>query len=446
MGGHFEPKSSIQVKQPDTHSTLWGDLLKLLHPGVGLKRWLFLGSVGIAVCSVGIAVLLRQTMEMGLPNWLPIYVQALILVVVGVFVVAMAWYGMFKTLGPALVQSPTHSIDSLATSIYTRRSLGKGPRIVAIGGGTGQGVLLRGLKQYTDNLTAIVTVGDDGGSSGRLRDELGVLPPGDFRNCLVALSSAEPLVTELFQYRFDEGDGLKGHSFGNLFIVAMTNVTQSFEKALHESSRVLAVHGQIVPATTANLHLSARLKNGESVYGESNITARGEQIDRLFIDPENAEASPLAIEAIEQAQIIVIGPGSLYTSILPNLLVNGISEAIHQSDATKIYVANVATEKGETEGYSIADHLDALQAHTSIYLVDHVVGNDLPIEPGPNFFGTPVIHDGRSLGRVKPELCDLTDVTFPVRHDSDKLAHAILGVYHRVRKTRSPMRLGIKLY
>ena len=272
------------------------------------------------------------------------------------------------------------------------------------------------------------------------------MPPGDFRNCLVALSSAEPLVTELFQYRFDEGNGLKGHSFGNLFIVAMTNVTHSFERALYESSRVLAVHGQIVPATTANLHLSARLMSGENVYGESNITARGEQIDRLFIEPENAEAHPLAIEAIEQAQIIVIGPGSLYTSILPNLLVNGISEAIYKSDATKIYVSNVATEKGETEGYSIADHLDALQAHTSIHLVDHVIGNDCPIEPGPNFFGTPVVHDGRSLGRVKPELCDLTDVNFPVRHDSVKLAHAILGVYHRVRKTRSPMRLGIKLY
>jgi uncharacterized cofD-like protein len=309
---------------------------------------------------------------------------------------------------------------------------------VAIGGGTGLSVLLRGLKAYTDNLSAIVTVTDDGGSSGRLRRELGVLPPGDFRNCLVAMSDAESLVGELFQYRFDQGDGLEGHSFGNLFIVAMTNVTGSFERALQESSRVLAVHGQILPATVANLSLSARLVDGTSVHGESSITERGGIIDRVLIEPRNAVAHPGAVEAIEQAQLIVVGPGSLYTSILPNLLVSGIAGAIGGSTAPKIYVCNVATQKGETESYTVAEHVEALQRHTTPTIVDYVVVNDSPRELGPPFLGEPVLHDRRQLSHVQVIEADLVDSSHPVRHDSAKLAQALMDVYHGRRKATVP--------
>ena len=420
----------------------WADLLKLFYPGVGLKRWLLLGALGISVCSVGLVYLLRKLFALGLPDFLPLYLEGLLLIGAGIVVILLAFYGVYRSIGP-LVLEP-RGIDGLANTIYTRRSRGKGPRIVTIGGGTGLSVLLRGLKAYTDNLTAIVTVGDDGGSSGRLRKELGVLPPGDFRNCLVAMSDAESLVTDLFQYRFDQGNGLKGHSFGNLFLAAMTGVTNSFEQALYESSRVLAVHGRIIPATTANLTLAARLKDGSAVVGESNITKRGGEIAQLSIDPFDAEAYPLAIEAISEAQVIVIGPGSLYTSILPNLLVRGITEAIASSGAIKVYACNVATEKGETEGYSIADHVDALQRHTYSKIVDHAVANSNLRELGPQFMGEPVASNGRLPDHAKLELADLTDVNHPVRHDSVRLARIIMDVYHRERKHKMPSMLVVR--
>ena len=298
-----------------------------------------------------------------------------------------------------------------------------------IGGGTGPSVLLRGLKAYTDNLSVIVTVADDGGSSGRLRRELGVLPPGDFRNCLVAMSESEPLLADLFQYRFDQGNGLEGHSFGNLFIVAMTNVAGSFEKALHESSKVLAVHGRILPATMANLSLSALLKDGSVVDGESSITERGGQIERLRIEPQNARAYPEAVEAIREAQLIVIGPGSLYTSIVPNLLVSGIVEAISDSDAPKVYICNVATQVGETDGYTVSDHVEALQRQTFPAIVGHVIVNDRIRPLGDRFLGQPVESDGSSLGHVRLHEADLADPDHPVRHDSTKLAKIVMDVY-----------------
>ena len=276
-------------------------LLKLLYPGIGVKRWLALGSVGIAVWAVGIAFLSRRVFELNFPEFLPENYEGVLLAAGGVGVMVAAAVGLYRSIGPLILAS--ENVDGLANTIYTRRSRERGPRIVAIGGGTGLSVLLRGLKARTDNLTAIITVADDGGSSGRLRRELGVLPPGDFRNCIVAMSDRESVLTDLFQYRFEQGDGLKGHSFGNLFIVAMSSVTNSFEQALYESSRVLAVHGQIVPATMANLTLSARLTDGQTVTGESSITERGGQIDQLFIDPPEAEASPRAIKAIEEADV-----------------------------------------------------------------------------------------------------------------------------------------------
>ena len=442
MKGYDTHRRVPQDNQERPWHPRWGRLLRLLHPGLNLKRWLLVGAAGIAVCSVGLAYLLRKLFALTFPDFLPSYTEGVLLVVIGVGVILLAAYGLYRSIGPLVLASGT--IDSLADTIYVRRSRVRGPRVVAIGGGTGLSVLLRGLKAHTDNLTAIITVADDGGSSGRLRRELGVLPPGDFRNCLVAMSESESLLTDLFQYRFDQGDGLKGHSFGNLFIVAMNSVTNSFEQALSESSKVLAVHGQIVPATIANLSLSAVLKDGTRVIGESSITERGGEIERLLIDPADAEAYPPAVKAIEEAQLIVIGPGSLYTSILPDLLVAGIAGALRDTTATKIYVCNVATQRGETEGYSVADHVEALYKHTFPSIVDYVVANDNPVELGPSFMGESVADHGAPLRHATLELADLIDPTHPVRHDSDKLARVVLDLYRREPRSQSPAKVAIK--
>ena len=424
MKGNFTPNGS---RGSESRGSAWSGLLKLVYPGVGIKRWLLVGAVGIAFLSVGGAFLLRRLFDLRPPAYFPYYVEGSVIAALGILAVLYAIYGLYRSLGPVLFDSA--SLNSLADTIYTRRSLGRGPRIAVIGGGTGLSVLLRGLKEYTYNLSAIVTVGDDGGSSGRLRRELGVLPPGDFRNCIVAMSDSEPLVAELFQYRFDQGEGLEGHSFGNLFIAAMTGVTGSFERALYESSRVLAVHGQILPATLASLRLSARMEDGTLVEGESAITGHGGRIQRVMIAPEDAEAYPPTLEAIATAQLIVIGPGSLYTSILPDLLVNSVTAAIEESTATKLYVCNVATQKGETDGFTAADHVEALQAHTFREIVDVVVVNDTPVELGTRFLGEPVVHDGRRLDHVAVVSADLADPGHAVRHDSGKLARSVLDVY-----------------
>ena len=407
-------------------------LRKLSYVGLGIKRWLLVGSVGVGICSVGLAFVIKNLFDLTSPDILPWYLEGVIIAVIGVGVILLSAYGLYKSVRPLIF--PADSINTLANTIYTRRSRGRGPRIVAIGGGTGLSVLLRGLKTYTDNLSAVVTVADDGGSSGRLRRELSVLPPGDFRNCLVAMSDDESLVGELFQYRFDQGNGLQGHSFGNLFIAAMTNVTGSFGRALYESSRVLAVHGQILPATVANLSLTARLTDGTTVQGESSISERGGSIDHVRIDPQDAAAYPQAVEAIEQAQMVVVGPGSLYTSILPNLLVAGIADAVKASTGTKLYVCNVATQTGETDGYSVADHVKALQSHTFPTIVDYVVVNSAPKELGSRGDGQPVLggEDPVEHARVIGE--DLVDPTHPVRHDSTKLAQVIMDVYYCKRR------------
>ena len=404
-------------------------ILKLFYPGVGVKRWLLVGAAGIALCSIGVAYLLRKVFSLGFPDFLPSYLEGVVLLVVGLAVILAAAYGLYRSLGPLLFPRGS-SIHTLADAIYTRRTLRRGPRIVAIGGGTGLSVLLRGLKLYTDNLTAIVTVADDGGSSGRLRRELGVLPPGDFRNCIVAMSDAETLMQELFQYRFPQGNGLEGHSFGNLFIAAMTDVTGSFVEALRASSRVLAVHGQILPSTLDQVVLAAELEDGRVVRGESRIPEGGGRLRRVFLEPSEPEAYGPAVEAIAQAQLVIIGPGSLYTSILPNLMVPDIAAALRSSPALKVYVCNVATQKGETLGFTVADHVEALQEHTFPEVADWVLINSRPVSLGPRFLGGPVLDDGRPLPHVRVAQAELMDPDHPVRHDSDKLAKAIMDVYH----------------
>ncbi len=403
-------------------------LLKLLYPGLGVKRWLLLGAAGISLCSIGLAFLMRKLFSLGFPDFLPSYFEGVFMLALGLAVIALAVYGLYRSVGPLVLASKT--IDGIADTIYTRRSREKGPRVVVIGGGTGLSRLLRGMKAHTDNLTAIVSMGDNGGSSGRLREELGVPPPGDFRNCLVALSDSEPLVQELFQYRFDRGNGLRGHSFGNLFIVAMTDITQNFEEALSHSSKVLAVRGDIIPATADSLSLSAVLEDGAVVHGESQIGESGGAVERLTIEPVNARASLSAVDAIRRSDVVVLGPGSLFTSVLPNLLVDGIADALRQSTALKVYICNVATQKGETDGFNVEDHVEAIQSHTFDTIVDYVIANSRPIDFGDRFLGDAVVSDGRLVRHAKIVFRDVIDEAHPVGHDSANLALSIMDLYN----------------
>lgn len=421
------PKRQGQTNAAERPSG-WNLFVRLLRIGLGIKRWVLTAGLGIGVCAIGLAFVAKNLLSINTPNLLPWHLEGVILFTAGIGLILLAIYGLYNSLGPLLLRYT--SINELARTIYTRRSRERGPRIVAIGGGTGLSVLLSGLKTYTDNITAIVTVADDGGSSGRLRRELGVMPPGDFRNCLVALSDDEGLVAELFQYRFDQGEGLEGHSFGNLFIAAMTGVTGSFEQALLESSKVLAVHGRIIPATWNHIDLTARLSDGTHVHGESNIAVHGRSIDEVHLEPPDIEANPEAIKAIAEADLILVGPGSLYTSIMPNLLVPGVTEALQASSAQTIYLCNIATEEGETGGFTMADHVRALQRHTFSSIADSVIANGNLSEPGGQFNSQAVPPSGGKLPNVRVITADLIDPKHPLRHDAEQLARVVLDVYH----------------
>lgn len=259
------------------------------------------------------------------------------------------------------------------------------PKVVVIGGGTGLSILLRGLKQFTTNITAIVTVADDGGGSGVLREDLGMLPPGDIRSCILALANTEPTMEKLLQYRFTDGM-LKGQNFGNLFIAAMNSIYGSFEKAVRETSNVLAVTGKVLPMTLENVKLCAVLENGKTINGESRIPLdaikNGSKIDHIYMDPKISYPLPESVEAIKDADIIVLGPGSLYTSVIPNLLVNHITDTIYKTKAKKVYITNVMTQPGESDGYSLIDHVEAILKHSREDFLDYVIGNteDIPIE------------------------------------------------------------------
>ncbi|MFC2036491.1 uridine diphosphate-N-acetylglucosamine-binding protein YvcK [Chloroflexota bacterium] len=311
--------------------------------------------------------------------------------------------------------------------------------MVAIGGGTGLSTLLRGLKAHTPHITAIVTVADDGGSSGRLRRELGVLPPGDFRNCFAALADDEALITQLFQYRFGQGEGLNGHSFGNLFITALAAVTGSFELALLEAGRVLAVQGRIVPSTLEDVTLVADLRNGPDqdttasgltrVQGESSIPRAGQPIERVFLRPDRVRAYPETVRAILTADLIIAGPGSLFTSVIPNLLVQDIRQAVEASSACRLYVCNVSTQPGETDGFDVGQHMKALERHVGPGLFPFVLANNNPISsPGqPHLQPVALQHPSDQGYQVIP--ADLVDPAVPWRHDSAKLAQSIVRFY-----------------
>jgi len=323
---------------------------------------------------------------------------------------------------------------------------GKGPRIVAIGGGTGLSTMLRGLKNHTKNLTAVVTVADDGGGSGVLRQELGMLPPGDIRNCLEALANVEPVMSELLHYRFREGS-LKGQSFGNLFLAALNGISGSFDQAVSRMSQVLAITGTVLPVTTSDVQLEAELENGARVLGESKIFyCKKEQDCRIRcvrLLPHRPPALPEALAAIENADMIVLGPGSLYTSIIPNLLVDGITDAIGRSDALKVYVANVMTQEGESEGYTVSDHIRAIFQHSAPGLFDLCLVNSAAI---PADVVSRYALEGAEPLRVDADACRALGVELIgspvslvrdglVRHDPERLADALLEV-HAQRSVR----------
>jgi len=410
-----------------------GSWLRWLTPGLQIKRWLLLLMASELVLVLGVAYALKEVYQtLRLPGiffyitlqfW-PYWARATIFVIVGVGLLVISYLKLTQSvLGPFL---PGNSTSSVVEIIHAFRLRGRGPRIVAIGGGTGLSSLLRGLKTYTSNLSVIVTVADDGGSSGRLRDEYRVLPPGDFRQCLIALADAEPLMKQLFDHRFKEGS-LDGHAFGNLFIMAMADVTGNFEQALRESGKVLAVKGTIVPSTLQDVTLVASI-NGGSVVGESKIPKQNGPISHVFLKPDGVQVNPEAAQAILSAELIIVGPGSLYTSILPNLLVEGMVEAIKASPALKLYICNVAAQPGETEGYNVEDYLRVIREHVGANLFDFVLVNSNTTH-SPTGGQAPVIF--RPLDTTKhPEVrfiaSDVVNVRIPSHHDPDKLARTIM--------------------
>lgn len=424
---------------------LWAGVLRVLRwmvPGLGVKRWFVPILLGTTMIGIGLAILILDVYR-NAPDtwWLPFLsaaslrtlsrpIRAIIFGGLGIGLVLGGMWGLYRSILAPYRQPGRPVVEELAD--HRRRD--RGPRIVAIGGGHGLSTLLRGLKNYTNNLTAVVSVADDGGSSGRLRRTLGIPPPGDIRNCLAALSKDEALLTQLFQYRFaTDDDGLRGHSFGNLFISAMADITGGFEDAVAESGRVLAVQGQVLPATLHDVHLVADVSMQFSpsevrVEGESTITKFPGSVKRVWLEPNNPPAYPQVIQAILAADMIVVGPGSLYTSILPNLLVPDLAAAIRASRALKIYVSNVASETGETEGFTCGDYIRVIEEHITGSLFDIIVHNN-------NHAGT--LPEGVQWVKVDPEqdadyalyLANLVDNGTPWRHDSAKLAQVLIDLY-----------------
>ena len=407
--------------------------LRWLTPGLQIKRWLLLLMVAELVLVLGVAYALKEIYQTArLPasfyyitlQFMPYGARAIIFGIFGVGLLLLSYVKLTQSiLGPFL---PGNSTSSVIEVIHAFRLRGRGPRVVAIGGGTGLSSLLRGLKTYTSNLSAIVTVADDGGSSGRLRDEYRILPPGDFRQCLIALADAEPLMKQLFDHRFKEGS-LDGHAFGNLFIMAMADVTGNFEQALRESGKVLAVKGTIVPSTLQDVTLVASI-NGGTVEGESKIPKQNSPISHVFLKPDGVQVNPEAAQAILNAEVIIVGPGSLYTSIMPNLLVEGMVEAIKASPALKLYICNLAAQRGETEGYGVDDYLRVITEHVGANLFDFVLVNSNTTH-APTGGQELVIFKPVDTAR-HPEVrfisADVVNVRIPSHHDPDKLARTIM--------------------
>lgn len=420
---------------------------KWLSPGLFVKRWLLISLTGVFLTSFGLAIWVKltpvnrflefvsQALEM-IARLVPNSVSGPLAVLLGVF---LLFWGQSRTVETITEALQPDASEELVDLLRTHRRLHRGPKIVAIGGGTGLSTLLRGLKQYSSNITAIVTVADDGGSSGRLRREMGILPPGDIRNCIAALADEEKLLTELFQYRFHAGDGLSGHSFGNLFISAMTEITGDLEQAIDASAKVLAIRGKVLPATLTDVSLWAKLADGRIIEGESKITEAMGQIRQIGCHPADPVALPAALAAIKEADYIIIGPGSLYTSIIPNLLVPAIRQALAQATVPRVYVCNIMTQPGETDNYSVADHIRAIEKVCEERIFDAVLAQRTA--PSPQSLqlyaqehSHPVFLDREEVGKmgyriVLANVMAEDEVTAKVRHDPQRLARVLWRWY-----------------
>ncbi|MFT3893591.1 MAG: YvcK family protein [Anaerolineales bacterium] len=418
------------------------ELGRWFAPGLGVKRWYAIILFGVTMLGVGLAILLLELYRTDSTNpvlleilsfaslrFIPRAIRVLIFGGMGVGLVTYGIYRLNRSLLRPYIRPGGRAVVDELTNY---RRLQRGPRIVAIGGGHGQATLLRGLKQYTRNITAVVTVADDGGSSGRLRESFGILPPGDIRNCLAALSNDEQMLTQLFQYRFTGSGSLDGHSFGNLFITALADITGSFEGAVAESGRVLSVSGRVLPSTLHNVKLVADMQLPDSlnqvrVEGESRIPKMAGRVRRVWLEPNDAPAYPPVVKAILNADMIVIGPGSLYTSILPNLLVNDLLGAVRASKAIKVYVCNIVTQAGETQAFTCYDHVRALEEHVGDWLFDVILCNDNyagRLNEGDQW----VEMDDKSRSDARTHCADLIQEGQPWRHDFAKLADTLIEI------------------
>lgn len=406
-----------------------------LKPGVKIKRWIFFGIFGVLLIAFGFT-------ELAVRRVYDFYYKLfyIFLNITGILVIYISITESMKSIIALNNKGYINlSIDSkkMENLIYEKRLLVKGPKIVVVGGGTGLSTMLRGLKYYTSNITAIVTVADDGGGSGALREDLGMLPPGDIRNCILALADTEPLMEELLQYRFPDGR-LKNQSFGNLFLAAMDGISNNFEDAVQKMSSVLAVTGKVLPVTLDDMKLIAELENGNIVEGESQIPEevikQNSKIKKLMIDPKEAKPLKDAIKAIEEADAIVLGPGSLYTSIIPNLLVNDISESIRKSDAIKIYISNIMTQPGETTGFKVSDHIKVLKKYGGRNIVDYVIANrgDIPEDVRQRYHkdnSDLVDLDKKELKKLGVEVIEASLAKIAsgyVKHDAEYLAEVLV--------------------
>lgn len=419
-----------------------------LLPGLQVKRWFIMIFLGTLLIMLGTTMLFNMrpvfyTTEFikGVAGHVNTGIIGVVIALLGAIVFFKGWQ---KTNLSILDLDNEREKGSILESLYRRRKLNRGPKIVAVGGGTGLSMLLKGVKKITNNITAIVTVGDDGGSSGRLREEMGILPPGDIRNCIAALADDEDLVTKLFQYRFKTGEGLEGHSFGNLFLTALCSITGDMVSAVRASSSVLSIRGRVLPSTLDDMKLVAEMEDGRIINGESNIPEAKGKIKRLFTNPENCKALDEVIEAIKDADLIILGPGSLYTSVIPNLLIKQISEEIANSSAKKIYVCNIMTQPGETDDYSVSNHVNAIIEHSGYdNIMDAVLVNDsLPENLAEKYQAAnsfPVRLDADNIKKagvkiVPKKLIEESKEGF-VRHSSNRVARAIYHWYRKTMKT-----------
>ena len=423
--------------------------------GIGVKRYILLIFAGTVVLALALAMFLAyiyRTIDVPGPAGSVVYFMTLQFIehpfrslLVGGLGLTAVVAGAFL-LGRTVLSVVVSPDDNIAESLYQNRRLQRGPRIVAIGGGTGLGVLLRGLKEHTNNITAVVTVADDGGSSGRLRDEFGLAPPGDVRQCLAALADSESLMNEVMNYRFSRGGGLQGHSLGNLLIAATTELKDgNFEQGVRALSDVLRVRGRILPSTHSDIRLAGELADGRIVRGESKLRSSGQPISRVFIEPRHVAANGAAIQEILAADMIVLGPGSVFTSVIPNLLVGRLTTAIRASRAVKVYVCNVATEPGETDDFGPAEHVYCCTRHVGPDLFQYMLGNsnlqvELPENTGTRLVTCDPATQVELLDAgVQTVLADVVDPADPHHHEPHALAAALLDLYEQASQNKAPL-------